>query len=68
MDSPAGLIHAAVRVLASDLLRLDAALEEAGATAAERAAHPMLAAITALLLRSPETRSISPAGFDPRPA
>ncbi len=65
---PAGLIRAAVRVLASDLLRLDAALEEAGASAAERAAHPLLAAITSLLLRSPETRTISPAGFDPRPA
>ena len=65
---PAGLIQAAVRVLASDLLRLDAALEEAGATARERAAHPLLTAITSLLLRSPATRTISPAGFDPRPA
>ena len=32
-DDPAAIIHAAVRVLAADLLRLDAALEEAGATA-----------------------------------
>ena len=49
----AALIRAAVRVLADDLLRIDAALEEAGATAAERAAHPLLAVITSLLLRSP---------------
>jgi hypothetical protein len=61
---PAAIIHAAVRVLAADLLRLDAALEEAGATAAERAAHPLLAAITSLLLRSPATPMVSPAGSD----
>jgi hypothetical protein len=63
---PAEIIHAAVRVLAADLLRLDSALEEAGATAAERAAHPLLAAITSLLLRSPATPMVSPAGSDPR--
>ena len=61
---PVAIIHAAVRVLAADLLRLDAALEEAGATAAERAAHPLLAAITSLLLRSPATPMVSPAGSD----
>ncbi|HUZ69536.1 MAG TPA: hypothetical protein VMU65_07470 [Candidatus Saccharimonadales bacterium] len=49
----ATLIRAAVRILADDLLRIDASLEEAGATAAERAAHPLLAVITSLLLRSP---------------
>jgi hypothetical protein len=49
----AALIRAALRILADDLLRIDAALEEAGATAAERAAHPLLAVITSLLLRSP---------------
>jgi hypothetical protein len=49
----AALIRAAVRMLADDLLRIDASLEEAGATAAERAAHPLLAVITSLLLRSP---------------
>lgn len=63
---PAAVIHAAVRVLAADLLRLDAALEEAGADATERAAHPLLAAITSLLLRSPATPMISPAGSDAR--
>jgi hypothetical protein len=63
---PAAIIHAAVRVLAADLLRLDAALEEAGASASERAAHPLLAAITSLLLRSPATPMISPAGSDSR--
>ncbi len=61
---PAAIIHAAVRVLAADLLRLDGALEEAGATAEERAAHPLLAAITSLLLRSPATPMVSPAGSD----
>ncbi len=65
-DDPAAIIHAAVRVLAADLLRLDEALEEAGATAAERAAHPLLAAITSLLLRSPATPMVSPAGSDSR--
>jgi len=64
-DSTA-IIHAAVRVLAADLLRLDAVLEEAGATATERAAHPLLAAITSLLLRSPATPMVSPAGSDSR--
>jgi hypothetical protein len=49
----AALIRAAVRILADDLLRIDASLEEAGATAAERATHPLLAMITSLLLRSP---------------
>jgi hypothetical protein len=49
----AALIGAAVRILADDLLRIDGSLEEAGATAADRAAHPLLAAITSLLLRSP---------------
>jgi hypothetical protein len=63
---PAGIIHAAVRVLAADLLRLDGALEEAGATAAERAEHPLLAAITSLLLRSPATPMVSPAESDSR--
>jgi hypothetical protein len=61
---PATIIHAAVRALAADLLRLDAALEEAGATAPERAAHPLLAAIASLLLRSPATPMVSPAGSD----
>ncbi|MFZ0920232.1 MAG: hypothetical protein WAN83_09190 [Candidatus Dormiibacterota bacterium] len=63
---PAAVIHAAVRVLAADLMRLDAALEEAGADPTERAAHPLLAAITSLLLRSPATPMVSPAGSDPR--
>jgi hypothetical protein len=63
---PAAVIHAAVRVLAADLLRLDTALETAGATARERAAHPLLASITSLLLRSPATPMISPAGSDSR--
>ena len=63
---PAAIIHAAVRVLAADLLRLDAALEEGGATAAERAAHPLLTAITSLLLRAPATPMVSPAGSDSR--
>ncbi len=63
---PAVLIQAAVRVLAADLLRLDASLEEAGATAEERAGHPLLAAISSLLLRSPSTRPVTPAGSDPR--
>ena len=67
-NDPTAIIHAAVRALAADLLRLDAALEEAGATAAERAAHPLLAAITSLLLRSPATPMVSPAGSDSRPA
>jgi hypothetical protein len=62
----AAIIHAAVRVLAADLLRLDGALEEAGASDTERAAHPLLAAITSLLLRSPATPMISPAGSDSR--
>jgi hypothetical protein len=65
-NDPTAIIHAAVRVLAADLLRLDAALEEAGATAAERAAHPLLASITSLLLRSPATPMVSPAGSDSR--
>jgi hypothetical protein len=52
-DDVAALIRIAVRILAADLLRLDASLEEAGASAAERAEHPLLAVITALLLRSP---------------
>jgi hypothetical protein len=65
-DDPAAIIHAAVRVLAADLLRLDEALEEAGATPAERAAHPLLSAITSLLLRSPATPMVSPAGSDSR--
>jgi hypothetical protein len=63
---PGAIIHAAMRVLAADLLRLDAALEEAGATAAERAANPLLAAITSLLLRAPATPMVSPAGSDSR--
>jgi len=65
-DDPVAIIHAAVRVLAADLLRLDEALEEAGATPAERAAHPLLSAITSLLLRSPATPMVSPAGSDSR--
>jgi hypothetical protein len=63
---PAEIIHAAVRVLAADLLRLDAALEEAGATATERAAHPLLAAISSLLLRSPATPILNLMGSDSR--
>jgi hypothetical protein len=63
---PAEIIHAAVRVLAADLLRIYAALEEAGATAAERAAHPLLAAITSLLLRSPATPILNLMGSDSR--
>jgi hypothetical protein len=65
---PAAIIHAAVRVLAADLLRLDAALEEAGATSSERAGHPLLIAITSLLLRAPAMPMVSPAGSDSRPA
>ncbi len=49
----AAMIRTALRILADDMLRIDGALEEAGATAAERAAHPLLAVITSLLLRSP---------------
>ena len=56
-----GPIRAAVRMLADDLLRLDHSLEEAGATAEERAAHPLLAQIAAMLLRSPA----APARFSP---
>ena len=63
---PAALIRSAVRLLAADLLRLDAALEDAGATAVERAAHPLLAVIAALLLRAPVELPVSPAGSDPR--
>lgn len=60
------LIRSAVRILATDLLRLDAALEEAGATAVERAVHPLLTVISALLLRSPVVQEpVSPAGSDP---
>src|ERR1035437_9447503 len=47
-------------------IRQEGALEEAGATADERAAHPLLVAITSLLLRSPATPMISPAGSDSR--
>jgi hypothetical protein len=52
-DDVAALIGTAVCILAADLLRLDESLEEAGASAPERAAHPLLAVITSLLLRSP---------------
>jgi hypothetical protein len=63
------LIRTAVDILAADLLRLDASLEEAGATAAERARHPLLVLITSLLLRSPVVQApVSRAGSDPRPA
>jgi len=56
----------AVGILAADLLRLDDSLEEAGATAAERAAHPLLVLITSLLLRSPVVPApVSRAGSDP---
>ena len=61
---PCGDYPPAVRVLAADLLRLDAALKEAGGAATERAADPLLAAITSLLLRSPATPMVSPAGSD----
>jgi hypothetical protein len=62
----AALIRTAVRLLAADLLRLDASLEEAGATASERAAHPLLVVITSLLLRSPVVPGpVSRAGSDP---
>ncbi len=61
----ATLIRAAVRILADDLLRIDASLEEAGATAAERAAHPLLAVITSLLLRSPVLELVGRARTDP---
>lgn len=62
-------IRAAVRILADDLLRLDHALEEAGAPAVDRAAHPLLALIASLLLRSPLTRGrVSPAESGPRHA
>lgn len=62
----ATLVRAAVRILATDLLRLDAALEEAGATAVERAIHPLLTVISALLLRAPAVQGpVSPAGSDP---
>ena len=54
-------IRAAVRMLAADLLRLDHSLEEAGATAEERAAHPLLAQIATMLLRAPAV----PARFSP---
>jgi hypothetical protein len=63
---PPAIIHAAVRILAADLLRLDAALDEAGASATERAAHPLLNAITSLLLRAPATPMVSPAGSGSR--
>ena len=63
---PAALIRSAVRLLAADLLRLDAAFEDAGATAVERAAHPLLAVIAGLLLRAPVELPVSPAGSDPR--
>jgi hypothetical protein len=63
------LIRTAVGILAADLLRLDASLEEAGATAAERAGHPLLVLITSLLLRSPIAPApVSRAGSDPHPA
>ena len=65
----AALIRVAVGVLAADLLRLDASLEEAGATPIERAVHPLLALIISLLLRSPVAAGpISRAGSDPHPA
>jgi hypothetical protein len=72
----AALISAAVRNLADDLLRIDSSLEEAGASAAERAGHPLLVVITSLLLRSPvlelvgraRTDPINRAGSDPRPS
>jgi hypothetical protein len=65
----ATLVRTAVRMLAADLLRLDSSLEEAGASAAERAAHPLLVLITSLLLRSPVVPDpVSPAGSDPHPA
>jgi hypothetical protein len=65
----AALIRVAVGVLAADLLRLDASLEEAGATPAERAAHPLLALITSLLLRSPVApEPVSQAESGPPPA
>ena len=60
------LIHTAVGILAGDLLRLDASLEEAGATAAERAAHPLLSLITSLLLRAPVVQGpLTPAESGP---
>jgi hypothetical protein len=65
----AALIRTAVGILAADLLRLDASLEEAGASAAERAAHPLLALITSLLLRSPIPQEpVNRAESDPPPA
>jgi hypothetical protein len=64
----ATLIRTAVRLLAADLLRLDSSLEDAGATAPERAAHPLLVLITSLLLRSPVAEPVSPAGSDPHQA
>jgi hypothetical protein len=65
----AALIRTAVGFLAADLLRLDASLEEAGATAAERAAHPLLVLITSLLLRSPVAQAlVSRAESGPHPA
>jgi hypothetical protein len=62
----AALISAAVRILADDLLRIDSSLEEAGATAAERAAHPLLVLITSLLLRSPVLELVGRAQPNPR--
>lgn len=65
----AALIRVAVGVLAADLLRLDASLEEAGATPVERAVHPLLALISSLLLRSPvAAEPVNPMGSDPHPA
>ena len=62
-------IRAAVRMLADDLLRLDHSLEEAGATAEERAAHPLLAQIASMLLRSPVVPAhVSPAESGSHPA
>jgi len=64
-----GPLLSAVRMLADDLLRLDRSLEEAGAGPEERAAHPLLAQIATMLLRSPvATPRISPAESGPRPA
>lgn len=62
----AALIQTAVGMLAADLLRIDASLEEAGATAAERAAHPLLVLITSLLLRAPVVQGpLTPAESGP---
>lgn len=62
----AALIQTAVGMLAADLLMIDASLEEAGATAAERAAHPLLVLITSLLLRAPVVQGpLTPAESGP---